>query len=289
MNEMSCRLKMREMLHALAPKEKQIAEFILQNPQQVVHMSLEELAGNCNTSLSAIVRLAKSLGYSGFKEMIRKLSNELALESQQDALSYQEIHPGDPPKEIFRNMCLSEIAAIQNTMSVMDPDQFEKAVELLCGARRIDFYGVGTSGVVADDARNKFLRINKYTISSPDPHTQWLTSSSLTEQDAVVLISYSGETNDILLLARQIRDMKVPIITMTRTGKNSLAELGDIRLFSSSTESLIRTGAMTSRIGQMVVIDALYTAVCSRLYKTVKPYLDRTQILSSKWARKDRR
>ncbi len=288
MNEMSCRLRMKEKLHALAPKEKRIAEFILQAPENVIHMSMEELAGHCSTSLSAIVRLAKSLGYSGFKEMIRMLSNELVLESQQDDLSYQEIRPGDPAREIFRNMCLSEIEAIQNTISVMDLDQFDKAVELLCRAKRIDFYGVGTSGLVAEDARNKFLRINKYVVSSPDPHTQWLTSSSLTEQDAAVLISYSGETNDMILLARQLREMKVPFITLTRTGKNALAGLGDIWLYSSSTESLIRSGAMTSRIGQMVVVDALYTAVCSRLYTTIKPNLDRTQKLSFRWSRKDR-
>ena len=103
--------------------------------------------------------------------------------------------------------------------------------------------------------------------------------------DAAVLISYSGETRDILLLARQLKEMGVPFISLTRTGKNTLAGLADVRLYSSSTESLIRSGAMTSRIGQMAVVDAVYTAVCSRMYDEVKPYLDKTQELSSKWAR----
>ncbi len=280
-----CRLRIKESFHTLPPKEKRIAEFVLQSPEAVIHMSMEELARSCGVSLSAIVRLAKNLGYAGFKEMVRMLSNELALESRQGEMQYQEIHPGDPVEKIFRNMCLCEISAIQNTLSVMDIQQLEAAVDLLCRANRVDFYGVGSSGLVAEDAHTKFLRINKYTACSSDPHNQRLMIAGLKPGDAAVLISYSGETRDILLLARQLKEMGVLFISLTRTGKNTLAGLADVRLYSSSTESLIRSGAMTSRIGQMAVVDAVYTAVCSRMYDEVKPYLDKTQELSSKWAR----
>ena len=280
-----CRLRIKEIFHTLPPKERIVAEFILNSPNDVIHMSMEELARSCGVSLSAIGRLAKNLGYGGFKEMIRLLSNELALESQQGEMKYQEIHPGDPVPEIFRNMCLCEIEAIQNTISVMDIQQLELAVDLLCKAQRIDFYGVGASGLVAEDAHLKFLRINKPTACSSDPHTQRLTIASLQPNDVAVLISYSGETNDILHLAHQLKELNIPIISLTRSSKNTLADLANIHLFSSSTESLIRSGTMTSRISQMVVVDALYTAVCSRMYDQVKPYLDKTQHLSSKWSR----
>ena len=280
-----CCLRIKENMHKLPPKEKIIAEYILQNPEAIVNMSIDSLANACGTSLSAITRLAKSLNFSGFKEMVRALSSELVLNNQKKESEYKEIHLGDPVREIFRDMCLREIEAIQNTMSIMDIDQLEKAVDLLCKAKRIDFYGVGSSGLVAEDASSKFLRINKIAIGSSDVHLQRLRIMSLTPEDVAVLISYSGETNDILILAKLLNERNIPIITITRSSKNTLASLGEINLFGSSTESLIRSGAMTSRISQLVIIDSLYTAVCSRLFDEVKPYLDETQKVSSELSR----
>ena len=280
-----CCLRIKETMHKLPPKEKRIAEFILQQPENVINMSMDDVAKACDTSLSAITRLAKSLNYNGFKEMLREISNEIALKSKNEDLEYKEIHLGDPVSEIFRDMCLREIEAIQNTMSVMDMKQRETAVDMLCKAKRIDFYGVGSSGIVAEDAGSKFLRINKYVITSSDAHVQRLTIESLTPEDVAVLISYSGETNDIIVLAKLLKEMNVPIITITRSSKNTLASMGDVKLYGSSTESLIRSGPMTSRIGQLVIVDSLYTAVCSRMFDEVKPYLDRSQRIMNELAR----
>ena len=72
-----CRLRIKESFHTLPPKEKRIAEFVLQSPEAVIHMSMEELARSCGVSLSAIVRLAKNLGYAGFKEMVRFLPGDV--------------------------------------------------------------------------------------------------------------------------------------------------------------------------------------------------------------------
>ena len=275
-----CCLGVKEMIESLSPKEKQIAQFIIDYPEEVVEMSIEELAKVCRASVSSVVRLCKSLGYSGFKELCRALSGDLAAASS--AISYQHIRPGDSPASVFRNICLSNMKAIENTLMMMDEEAVSQAVGLLCQAQRIDFYGMGTSALVALDAHNKFLRTGKVVMANADFHVQLLSATSLKKGDVAVLISYSGETFDTLNLAAQIKHTGCSIITITSYGKNSLSEYADVRLHSLSTETYIRSGAMSSRIAQMTVIDALYSAVCSSMYDQVKPYLDKTRLAVSK-------
>lgn len=167
-------------------------------------------------------------------------------------------------------------------MEIMDYKALSEAVELLVKARRIDFYGVGNSGFVALDAQNKFLRINKLATAQTDPHLQILTASNLSKDDAAVFISYTGETRDLLDTLDIVKSTGAKTISITRLGKNSLAGATDINLFMVSDENFIRSGAMSSRIGQLCIIDILFSIVTSRLYSEVKPYLDRSMNASKK-------
>ena len=275
-----CTLGLAEMMDSLTPREKRLARFILDDPGAVVGMSIDELAETCHTSVSSVVRMCKHCGYSGFKELCRMISGDLA--SAGSAISYQDIRPGDSAPSVFRNICLSNMKAIENTMTMADDGDIERAVKLLCEADRIDFYGSGTSALVALDAHNKFLRTGKISMANADPHVQLLTAASLKKGDVAVLISYSGETYDILNLAEQLKETGCSIITITSYGKNSLRAYGDVQLCALSMETYIRSGAMSSRIAQMTIIDALYSAVCSAMYAQVKPYLDKTRLAVGK-------
>lgn len=267
-------------MNSLTPKERKLASYILEYPAEAVNQSIEELARICDVSISSVVRFCKSLGYSGYKELLRMLSTDLVL-IQQDSITYTDVRPGDSLDMIVRSVSMSNTKAIENTLSVLDEKELQRAIDAICKARRIDFYGVGSSGNVAMDANNKFMRINKTSIASQDPHVQILSATTLKPEDVAVLISYSGETMDTLETADIVRQTGATIISITRLGRNPLAELADIRLYSSSVEGLVRSGAMSSRIGQLNVIDILYTAVTSAEYDKAKPYLDKTRIATS--------
>jgi len=275
-----CCLRIKEAMQSLAPKEQKVAEFILDFPEEVIGMSIDELATFCSTSTASVVRLCKSVGYSGFKEFSRVLESDLA--NQQSSIVYEEIRPGDSLEAIVSSVSKSDMEAIEGTLSLVDLNELGKAVDALCAAPRIDFYGAGSSGLVAMDASNKFIRINKFTISHSDPHEQVLSATSLRPGDVAVLFSYSGETKDTIETCEIVRSTGATIITVTRYGKNQLSELADIKLFTSSAESMIRSGAMGSRIGQLTMVDILYTAVSSRLYDQVKPYLDKTRLTAQR-------
>jgi DNA-binding MurR/RpiR family transcriptional regulator len=274
-----CYIRIKDSLKSLAPKEQKIAEFILDFPQDAIKMSIGELAQTCMTSNASVVRLCKSVGYSGFKELCKVLSEELA---NQSPIIYEEIHPGDSLDAIVKNVSMSNMKAIESTYSLLDMQELARAVDVICDAGRIDFYGVGSSGLVAKDASNKFIRINKITLSNSDPHEQMLSCTSLKAKDVAVLFSYTGETRDILETAEVVKSTGATLITVTKYGKSSLSEMADIRLFTSSSEAMIRSGAMGSRIGQLTLVDILYTAVSSRLYGQIKPYLDKTLMLAQK-------
>jgi DNA-binding MurR/RpiR family transcriptional regulator len=275
-----CCLRIKEAMQSLAPKEQKVAKFILDFPEEVVGMSIEELAADCSTSTASVVRLCKSVGYSGFKEFCRVLESDLA--NQGNAIVYEDVRPGDSLDAIARNVCMSDMKAIEGTLSLIDMTELGKVVDALCAAPRIDFYGVGTSGLVARDASNKFLRINKFIISHSDAHEQILSATSLRPGDVAVFFSYSGETRDTIETCGLVKATGATAVSVTRYGKNSLSELADFNLYTSSAESMIRSGAMGSRIGQLTMVDILYTAVSSRLYDQVKPYLDKTRLASQR-------
>ncbi len=277
----SCCLRLKELMNSFAPKEQKIAKFILDFPGEVVNMSIEELADACGTSMSSVVRLCKSANYSGYKELCRILFSDLALE-QQEVTPYTDVRPGDSTESIVQSVCSSNIKSIENTRAFLDNESLDRAIDAISAANRVDFYGVGTSGIIAMDAHNKFVRIHKLSMSSSDPHDQLLCATSLQKGDVAVLISYSGDTKDILETAEVIRKTDATLISITCYSKNPLCQKANISLYSSSFETLIRSGVMGQRIGQLTIIDILYTAVVSRLYSSVKIHLDETRLLSAR-------
>ena len=281
MVELRCYLNIKESYERLSASEKRIAKYIIDNPNEVVKLPISELAEKCQTSKPTVVRLCKTLGYSGYKELCMYLNADIML-SENNELSYKDINPNDNTNEIVTKVSENNIKAIKNTVEIMDYTELGRAVDLLVKARRIDFYGVGNSGFVALDAQNKFLRINKLATAQIDPHLQILTASNLSCDDVAVFISYTGETRDLLETLDIVKSTGASTISITKLGKNSLASACDVNLFMVSDESFIRSGAMSSRIGQLCIIDILFSIVTSRLYTEIKPYLDRSMNASKK-------
>ncbi len=273
----SCYVLLKESLNTLAQAEQRVARFILSNPRKVMNQSISELAVHCNTSKTTIMRLCKGLGFKGYKDFVKSLVADIALGQAED-VSYMDLHPHDDIRTVIKNVTSNNILSIENTMKILDPGEMEKAIDTIIHAKRIDFYGVGSSGIVALDAQSKFLRIAKNCYAFTDPHQQLFSAASLGENDAAVLISYSGETLDILDTLSIIQESGATTIGITRYGKNSLSSRVDIKLFTTSTETGFRSGAMASRIAQLNVIDIIFSAVAGRTYDDIKKYLDKTRI-----------
>ena len=121
------------------------------------------------------------------------------------------------------------------------------------------------------------LKIGKRVVISNNLNYQQYQACCLSERDVAIIISYSGETTDTVNVAREIAAAGVEIISLTKFGSSTISDLASIRLFTGSTETFMRSGAMSSRICQMFMIDVLYTSVCSRTYKEIRPHLEKTR------------
>lgn len=266
----------REAFPNLTPSEKKVAHYILEYPEIAVGLSIGELAEFSGASKAAIIRFCKTLNFDGYRDFSIKLASDVALTSSLED-SYTDIQVGDTLDTIIRNVSHNNKQSIDDSFQVLDYLQVEKAIKAMQEARRIDFYGVGASGIIALDAQHKFMRINRYSMAYEDSHLQTVAATNLTEEDAAVFLSYSGETKDILDTLKFAKLGGATTISITRFGKNTLSSKSDIQLYISSPETSLRSGASASLIAQLNMIDILYTGIISYDYQNTKKYLKKTE------------
>ena len=276
-------LKLREMKDNITPVEKMIAEYILENASEVPRLSIKMLATKSKTSDASVIRFCKTMGYGGYRDLIVSISGSLGGADEAQAEQYTDIMPGDDLQIIINNISMNNCRSIQDTLSVINRDEIARAVELLRKTQKIDFYGVGASGLVCMDAQQKFMRINKMCHAYIDGHSQLTASVLLKKSDVAVIVSNSGSTTEILEALDIAKASGTPVIAITRYNKSELARKADVVLFISTPEITMRSGAMGSRIAMLNVIDILFAGVASAEYTNVKKYLSKTHnILNSK-------
>lgn len=268
-------LRLRELRTSLTPVEKTIGEYILKNKEQIPRLSIRELARNSHSSGASVLRFCKTLGFDSYRDFIVGVTAALGSVNKNDS-EYTDIQPGDDLQTIINNISLNNCKSIEDTMNVIDRDAIAEAVKLLRHAIRVDFYGVGASGLVCIDAQQKFSRIGKTCFAYTDGHNQLTAASLLTSGDVAVLISNSGDTLDILETLDIAKQSGASIIAITRYVKSALAIQADVVLSISTPEITIRSGAMGSRIAMLNIIDILFAGVASADYKKVKARLERT-------------
>jgi len=270
-------------LEDLKPSERKVADFILAHPEEVVKLSVQKLAELSGVSEATIIRLARSLNMKGYQELKLRIAGDL--NKQTATGSYKEIMMEGSVESIMQAVSWNNIQSIQDTLSVLSGEEVARAVDALAKARKIDVYGVGASAVIAADIRQKFSRINLWCEAYSDFHAQLTSAVTLSERDVAFGISYSGQTEDIIQSLTEARQQGATIITLTKFGPSPVAELADIRLFTSSVEKSIRSGAMASRIAQLNVIDILFITLVSRQQEEVIPLLEKTRLAVSRTKR----
>jgi DNA-binding MurR/RpiR family transcriptional regulator len=274
---------LKAVLDQLKPSERKVAEYILEHPKEVVKLSVQKLAEYSGVSEATIIRLSKTMNMKGFQELKLRIAGDLS--SNIPTGTYEEIRMGASVETIIQAVSNNNKQSIQDTVSVLSAEEVERAAEALSQARKIDVYGMGASAVIAQDITQKLSRINWWCQAYSDFHAQLTSAVTLTERDVAFGISYSGQTNEIIESLTEAKKQGATIITMTKFGSSPVADLGDIRLFTSSVEQSIRSGAMASRIAQLNVVDILFITIASRRQDKVIPMLDKTRLAVSRTKR----
>ncbi|PIK31718.1 RpiR family transcriptional regulator, partial [Bacillus siamensis] len=215
-------------------------------------------AEKTKSSEATIFRLCKRLGFSGYQDLKIALAQEIVQEPVQHI--HEEMSPDDDTEVIIQKVFRANISGLTDTFQLLDPADVEKAVEMIHGADRIEFYGNGGSGLIATDAYHKFMRTGINCIAHTDSHFQAMSAGLLGPGSAVIGISHSGSNKDVLDAVKTAKSLGAGTIGITSYQKSPLTQISDVVLYTSTRETAFRTEAMSARLAQLTVIDTLYFA-----------------------------
>lgn len=238
--------------------ERKVADFVKQSPQEVMYMSITDLAERCGVGDTTVFRFCKTLKLNGYQVFRVMLAQSLSNTKRAMTLS-DEINISDSTDEVCRKILETDIAALKQTLSMIKIKDIHKAVEMMSNAQHIYFYGVGSSSVLALEAYNKFARITPNVIAVQDSHMQAMSSSLLNENDLAIAFSYSGSTIDVIDILKRAKQNKSKTICITRFADSPLTAYADIVLLCGANEGPLQGGALSAKVAQIYILDILYT------------------------------
>ena len=246
----------------LSNAEKKVASYFLDNVENVFAKPISQLAEESGVSKVAWVRFCKAIGFDGLKDLKKSLFSELHETAGEpaEAAAFSDIREATGIDQLILSVKNNSIRAVRDTTKLLDPASVEAAARQILNARSVRIFGVGASALVGEDLYNKLLRIDKNVCFCRDLHIQLTYAANMTPQDVAVLISMSGNTKEVLEMLALSRQCGTPTVALTKFDKSVLAQNADIRLYISAPEATPRSGAMSSRIAQMVAVDVLFTA-----------------------------
>ncbi len=259
MDQLSCLQKIREIYSELKDAEKRVAEYILQNPHDIIHYSITELAETCKSGEATVFRLCKRLGYKGYQELKIKIASEV-ISPIEDI--HEEIKEEDNSFMIIQKIINSNIYSLTQTMKMNDANKVDDMVELLNNCDQILFFGMAGSAAIALDGYHKFIKTGKKCIYHNDTHFQAMVAAMLGENDCIIAISNSGSNKELIENLTTAREKGAKIISITSNGKSPIAKVSDFVLVSFGKESKFKTEAMDSRISALALIDCLFVGLC---------------------------
>lgn len=272
-------VRIRAALPALRPAERRVAEAVLDDPAGVAQWSISALAGQCSTSGATVLRFCRAVGYRHYPDLRLDLAREASREEAGSGPGPHltgDISPTATLGEIVAKIAYSDARAIEDTAATLDLEVLARAIDALAAARRVDIYGVGASGFVAQDLHQKLHRIGLLSSVWPDPHAALTSAALLGPSDVAVAISHTGTTIDTIEALRVAEGRGATTIAITNFGDSPLTDHARHVLTTAARETTFRSGAMASRIAQLAVIDCLFVGVAQRSYDRTMQALERT-------------
>ena len=256
-----CLPRLRSLFEVLTKAEQKVAEYILEHPSKVVHLSITELAEMSGSAEATVFRLCQKVGFKGYQQFKIALAQDLYTPVES---IYREFDAEDTVDLLTRKVFANIREGLQDTLKIVDNNALEKAIGLLDSARRIDAYGSGGSAVIAADIEHRFIRFAIPVRAYADPHMQIISASLLKPGDVVIAISHSGSNKDLLDSVAMAQKGGASIIAITSHMKSPLSELADVSLYGVAREAEIGYEAMVSRIIHLAIVDILYVGLMLR-------------------------
>jgi len=268
-----CLIRIKSAMESFKPSERSVAEFALENPAKVMHMSISEASQSVGVGESTIIRFCRSLGYKGYQDFKLRLAQDLVEPVHH---IHENVSFSDNPKDLATKVFQTNRQAVEDTMRSLDPEMVDVAAKLLTGARRIDIYGIGYSSFTAHDAKLKLARLDLMVDAFGDAHRQAMAAALLRKGDVAIGISHSGSTNDVVDALSQARKAGATTIAITNYSPSPITKFADIVLLTAAPESAFGGEVLSSRIAQLCVIDLLSVSVAITIGEKCLKLIEKT-------------
>ena len=247
---------------AIATKaEKKVIDGILNiSPDEIIYLSISDLAARLDVADATLVRFCKKLGYNGFQDFKLQLSHEVGMMNRSSA--------DDTPSRVAIQM----VDAINQTSRAIDYNEYLVIAEKIIKSGKISAFGVGNSAITAMEISNVLARIGIMVGYSSDPHLQAMIAGNMKKGDTVILISVSGSTKDIIDVAQIAKKNGVNIVVITCYEHSPLAKYADHILLSTRREAAYEGGSVSTIVSISYIVGVLYNAIYERLGKKADDY-----------------
>ena len=253
-------LNIRILYNDMGKAEKKIADFLMQNPQAILPLSITELAERCGCGEATIVRFSRRLGFVGYQQMKLAIAGEEEIRPIGDNIS-----EADGAFEVFEKVCGDIYCSLEKTKKAINGQALALVCEALLKAKRIFIFGLGNSASVATDAVHKFLRLGIETAAYTDNHMQAIAAAHAKQGDVIIGISHSGSSRDIIDAMQLARENGALTVALTNLGKSPIGKVSDLVLSTVSDETNYSILGLNSRIAQLAIIDTLYSYLVCHL------------------------
>lgn len=251
--------RIRQLYDSFTKSEKIVADYVFENPQKVLYTSITDLAELCGVGDTTVFRFCKTLKTNGYQEFKMLLAQDIAgSKGDEGNMLLGMIKPDDTAMVVCQKALAMDIAALNETFNVLDFDLVAKAADMISSARTIHFFGMGSSGIIASEARQKFMRILPNVDYVADSHMQYMAAALMDSRDLAVFFSYSGSTKDMIEIHNIVKENGCKTIVITRFAKSKLTNKADVVLCCGSNEGPLDGGASSTSIVQLYLLDVLY-------------------------------
>ncbi|OOR98502.1 N-acetylmannosamine kinase [Canicola haemoglobinophilus] len=247
---------------SLTKTEKRIATTILSSPELLSQNSLAEIAQQFDVGEATFIRFCRTLGFKGFTDFKLQLSIELATRDKQpNSLLETDISKFDGTSQIAEKLQNAIHNVISETINLLDFTQLEKVVELIRTSKRIFLFGVGSSGLTAEDAKNKLMRIGLQVDATSNNHFMYMQAALMKPGDIVIGISHSGYSKETIQALNIAKKNGAVTVALTHNLRSPITMVSDYVLTNGNRQGQLQGDSIGTKIAQLFVLDLIYTLI----------------------------
>ena len=270
--------------------EQNIIKYILDNPKEIVNMSIRELANKTFTSSAAIFRLCQKCGLKGYTEFKIKFISEVNRTSdfENDELEkpirdlHRPINGKDDVKSVVRRMAFLQIEAIEETKNEINYKQLERVADMMNAAGQIVFFGFDLNYYISQSTVYHLVRTGKPAVVYETVNNQVAKAVMFKKEDVAILISRTGENKNLIRISQVLKRKGAKIILLSASKDTSLDKLCDEFIYIANVIDYLSMGGVIFGVGCRYILDVLFGILFSKNYKSVEKFVGEFETVNGK-------